>query len=83
MVSVSMLTSPSGKSFITSKYETGELDLQDPECFVFNKAIKKYGFERFDVTTLWDDDECDDDYLAIVEDEAIESYNPEYNMSPF
>jgi hypothetical protein len=84
MASITMLTSPSGKSFITSKYDDNTLDLDDPACFVFKKAVKKYGFERFDVKPLWfDDDECGEEYVTFMEDEMIDSYKPEYNMAVF
>ena len=81
MAAITMYTSPSGKSFITRDLP----DLEDPTAFVFKKAIHKYGFERFSVETLWDDDdeEVDEDYLSFLQDELIEQYNPEYNIKVF
>ena len=82
MVAIVKYTSPSGKSFITRDTPP---DLEDPSAFVFKMAIHKYGFERFNVETLWDDDddEVDEDYMSFMEDELIDQYKPEYNVTVF
>ena len=83
MVAISKFTSPSGKSFITMAYDDGILPMNSPEFSVFKSAVNKYGIERFEVDTLWDDEDDDMD-MAIAEFDAwLDDEQPEYNLAPF
>lgn len=83
MAAITMLTSPSGKSFITDKWSDGRINLEDPECFVFKKAAVKYGLQNFKVDTLLDDDQYDEEEIAMEFQDFVDSYCPEYNMAEF
>jgi hypothetical protein len=84
MVAITKFTSPSGKAFITMAYDNGVLPMNDPEFAVFKMAVAKYGIERFDVDTLWDDEDDDDMDQAIFEfDGCVDVEQPEYNMAQF
>ena len=85
MAAITMLTSPSGKSFITDKWSNGKIDVDEPECFVFKRAAMKYGLQNFKVETLFDDDEYDDEEpdFSMDMDDFVDSYCPEYNMAEF
>jgi hypothetical protein len=57
--------------------------MHDPEFAVFKTAVSKYGLERFDVDTLWDDEDDDMDQAILEFDACLDDEMPEYNIASF